>query len=105
MPKNTSFTVLAVDGGQNTQSRPGIEADLDIQYAISMSGGLPTTFVSVGTRTKDGDDSGFLDILNAMLALTKPPQSFTTSYGFNTEGDLSVALTVYACFPARAPRC
>ncbi|KZV99716.1 hypothetical protein EXIGLDRAFT_745985 [Exidia glandulosa HHB12029] len=97
MPSNQPFTLLSVDGGQNTQNRPGIEADLDMQYAIGVSGGLPTTFVSVGTRTQDGADSGFLDILNAMLALSKPPQSFTTSYGFNTEADLSVSLTTAMC--------
>ncbi|EJD49916.1 subtilisin-like protein [Auricularia subglabra TFB-10046 SS5] len=97
MPSNTSFTVLSVDNGQNTQSRPGIEANLDMQYAIGMSGGLPTTFVSVGPRTRDGADEGFLDIINAMLALSDPPQSFTTSYGFNTEGDLAVGLTTAMC--------
>ncbi|KAJ6606105.1 subtilisin-like protein [Mycena vulgaris] len=54
----------------------GIEANLDIQYTVGLATGVPVTFVSVEAA---------------------PPQVLTTSYGFNTEGDLSKALTVAMC--------
>lgn len=41
---------------------------------------------------------GFLDIINALLAMDNPPLVFTTSYGFDTEASLSESLTVYV-FP------
>ncbi|KAK7024068.1 subtilisin-like protein [Favolaschia claudopus] len=99
MPSSTSFSLTSVDGGTNsqTQSQAGIEADLDIQYTVGLATGVPVTFVSVGTRTQDGADEGFLDIINAMLAESAPPQVLTTSYGFNTEADLSKTLTVAMC--------
>jgi len=53
--------------------------------------------VSVGEKTKDGADEGFLDIITALLAESAPPQVLTTSYGFDTEADLSEALTVAMC--------
>ncbi|KAJ6455960.1 subtilisin-like protein [Mycena vitilis] len=99
MPSTTSFTLTSVDGGTNSQtlSQSGIEADLDIQYTVGLATGVPVTFVSVGDNTKDEADEGFLDIITAMIAETAPPQVLTTSYGFNTEGDLSEPLTVAMC--------
>ncbi|KAJ7684326.1 subtilisin-like protein [Mycena polygramma] len=99
MPSTTSFTLTSVDGGTNSQtlSQSGIEADLDIQYTVGLATGVPVTFVSVGDNTKDGADEGFLDIITAMIAESAPPQVLTTSYGFNTEGDLSEPLTVAMC--------
>jgi tripeptidyl-peptidase-1 len=54
---------------------------LDIQYTVGLATGVPVTFVSVGENTKDGADEGFLDIINALIAETAPPQVLTTSYG------------------------
>ncbi|KAJ7700742.1 subtilisin-like protein [Mycena rosella] len=99
MPSTTSFTLTSVDGGTNSQtlSQAGIEADLDIQYTVGLATGVPVTFVSVGERTQDGADEGFLDIINALIAEAAPPQVLTTSYGFDTEADLSESLTVAMC--------
>ncbi|KAJ7932752.1 subtilisin-like protein [Mycena leptocephala] len=99
MPSTTSFSLTSVDNGTNSQtlSQAGIEADLDIQYTVGLATGVPVTFVSVGDRTQDGADEGFLDIINAMIAEAAPPQVLTTSYGFNTEADLSKTLTVAMC--------
>jgi tripeptidyl-peptidase I len=69
--------------------------NLDIQYTVGLASGVPTTFITVGEKTQDGDDDGFLDIINALLAEKAPPQVFTTSYGFDTEADLSLSLTTY----------
>ncbi|KAJ7765700.1 subtilisin-like protein [Mycena metata] len=99
MSSATTFSLTSVDGGTNSQtlSQAGIEADLDIQYTVGLATGVPVTFVSVGEKTKDGADEGFLDIITALLAETAPPQVLTTSYGFDTEADLSEALTVAMC--------
>ncbi|KAJ6567101.1 subtilisin-like protein [Mycena capillaripes] len=99
MPSTTSFGLISVDNGSNSQSlnQAGIEADLDIQYTVGLATGVPVTFVSVGDRTQDGADEGFLDIITAMIAEPAPPQVLTTSYGFNTEADLSETLTVAMC--------
>ncbi|KAJ7580208.1 subtilisin-like protein [Mycena floridula] len=99
MSSATTFTLTPVDGGTNSQtsSQAGVEANLDIQYTVGLATNVPTTFVTVGTRTKDGADEGFLDIITALLGETTPPQVLTTSYGFNTEQDLSLSLTVAMC--------
>ncbi|KAJ7891371.1 subtilisin-like protein [Mycena olivaceomarginata] len=95
----TAFTLTSVDGGTNSQTRSqaGVEANLDIQYTVGLATGVPVTFVSVGENTKDGADEGFLDIINALIAETAPPQVLTTSYGFDTEASLSKALTIAMC--------
>ncbi|KAJ7491014.1 subtilisin-like protein [Mycena latifolia] len=99
MSSTTAFTLTSVDGGTNSQTRSqaGVEANLDIQYTVGLATGVPVTFVSVGETTKDGADEGFLDIITALIAETAPPQVLTTSYGFNTEADLSKTLTFAMC--------
>ncbi|ETW78234.1 serine protease S53 [Heterobasidion irregulare TC 32-1] len=95
LPSTSSFTLLSVDGGQNDQSQPGIEANLDIQYTVGVASGVPNTFVSVGDNNEDGLD-GFLDEINQLLSLSNPPQVLTTSYGFN-ENDLPIDLATNLC--------
>lgn len=53
---------------------------------------VPVTYYFVGLDLQDGDLMGFLDEANVILALDKPPQVLTTSYGFE-ESSLSFALT------------
>jgi tripeptidyl-peptidase I len=77
-----------------------------------LANGIPTAFVDVGDNTQDGDDDGFLDIINvhvlllassvftdshpqALIAESAPPLVISTSYGFDTEASLSESLTVY----------
>ncbi|KAJ6480923.1 family S53 protease [Mycena sanguinolenta] len=75
----------------------GIEADLDVEMAVSLAGGVPTAFISVGDDNTD-DFDGFTDIGNFIL--TSPvetrPTVLTTSYGFN-EPYLPISLAVGIC--------
>ena len=101
VPSTTTFALQTLDGGQNPQgaSQAGVEAvcvlrqqlceeadvllqNLDIQYTIGVATGVPTTFISVGSQTRDGL-SGFLDMINLLLGQSNPPPVLTTSYGFN----------------------
>ncbi|KAI0633274.1 family S53 protease [Trametes polyzona] len=93
----TTFTTQTLDGGQNPQqqSEAGIEADLDTQYTIGIASGVPTTFISVGERNRDGVN-GFLDIVNQLLSESNPPQVLSTSYGFN-EPDLPESIATNLC--------
>ncbi|KAF7293594.1 Subtilisin-like protein [Mycena indigotica] len=87
MSPTTSFAVTSVDEGTNSQTRnqAGIEADLrGHPYTVGLATGVPVNFVSVGTRTQDGPDEGFLDIVNALLAEAAPPQVLTISYGLSS---------------------
>ncbi|KAJ6554255.1 family S53 protease [Mycena capillaripes] len=99
MSSTTSFGLISIDGGTNSQTRSqaGDEANLDIQYTVGLATGVPVNFVSVGDSFKDGADEGFLDIITALIAETTPPQVLTTSYGLNKEADLSKSLTFALC--------
>ena len=45
---------------------------------------MPTTFASVG-NDNEGDLTGFLNLVNALVAQDDPPAVFTTSFGFPEE--------------------
>ncbi|KAI0366840.1 subtilisin-like protein [Pilatotrama ljubarskyi] len=94
--KDGTFTAVSVDNGI-TDGDGTVEASLDIQYTVGLATNVPTTFVSVGNQNQDGDLSGFLDIINALLAEDQPPLVLTTSFGFNelafvSQPDLAVNL-------------
>lgn len=91
IPTNTTFGLEGLDGGLDTQSSPGIEADLDIQYTVGLATNVPTIFISVGDNFQDGALDGFLDIINFLLAQSNPPHVLTTSYGQN-ENSISQSL-------------
>lgn len=99
MSPNTTFAFSSLDGGQNSQApaSAGLEANLDIQYALAVGGGLPTIFLSVGSDIQQGDPLGFLDTVNLLLAQDDPPQTLTTSYGFPHESDIPSSLTFAIC--------
>lgn len=65
----------------------------DEVISINVSEDVPVVFVSVDDRSQDGDDGGFLDIINALIGESAPPQVLTTSYGFDVESDLSLTLS------------
>ncbi|ETW78242.1 serine protease S53 [Heterobasidion irregulare TC 32-1] len=92
LPSTNSFEVLSVDGGENDESDPGIEASLDIEYTVAVASNVPITFITVG----DGTATGFLDEINALLALDNPPQVLTTSYGFD-ENQLPKSIAENLC--------
>ncbi|KIP05123.1 hypothetical protein PHLGIDRAFT_25225 [Phlebiopsis gigantea 11061_1 CR5-6] len=99
MSSATTFSTTLIDGAVNSQTAAdaGVEANLDIQYTVGIATGVPTAFVDVGDNTQDGDDGGFLDIINALLAEPAPPLVLSTSYGFDTEASLAESLTVSLC--------
>ncbi|KAJ7860439.1 peptidase S8/S53 domain-containing protein [Mycena olivaceomarginata] len=84
-----TFTHVQVNGGQNTQSDPGVEANLDIQYTEGISFPTPNIYYSTGgsppflkdTFTTTNTNEPYLDWLNFILNQTTIPQTFTTSYG------------------------
>jgi tripeptidyl-peptidase-1 len=70
--------------GPNDQSKPGIEASLDIQYVMAMGAGVNTTFWSTGGRQPHNpENEPFLVFLYAVGNHSKPPQVFSMSYGDN----------------------
>ncbi|KAF7370195.1 Serine protease S53 [Mycena sanguinolenta] len=93
----SNFTVSEVDNGQNDQTSAGVEADLDVEMVVSLAGGVPTTFISVGDDNAD-DVDGFIDIVNFIIAtpIETRPTVLTTSYGFN-EPNLPISLAVGIC--------
>ncbi|EED17555.1 protease S8 tripeptidyl peptidase I, putative [Talaromyces stipitatus ATCC 10500] len=74
-----SFTVESVDRGLNDQSKPGVEANLDIQYTVGLANEIQTTFISSGLSTV----TGFLDVISYIVNQAKPPSVLSLSYGFN----------------------
>ncbi|KAJ7320866.1 subtilisin-like protein [Mycena albidolilacea] len=93
----SNFTVVEIDGGENDQGNAGVEANLDIEMTISLAGGVPVSFISVGDDSQD-DVDGFIDIVNSILAtpIETRPTVLTTSYGFN-EQDLPPSLAIGIC--------
>ncbi|KJA25711.1 hypothetical protein HYPSUDRAFT_64438 [Hypholoma sublateritium FD-334 SS-4] len=85
----TTFSVVLVNGGLNTQSSPGVEANLDIQYTNGISFPTPNIYYSTGgsppfiadTFTPTNTNEPYLDFLTFLLAQSTIPQVLTTSYG------------------------
>ncbi|KAJ7230500.1 peptidase S8/S53 domain-containing protein [Mycena pura] len=83
------LTHVQVNGGLNTQSDPGVEANLDTQYTEAISFPTPNTYYSTGgsppfitdSNTPSDTNEPYLDWLNFILSQTTVPQTFTTSYG------------------------
>nr|VWP02127.1 Eukaryotic translation initiation factor 3 subunit G (eIF3g) (Eukaryotic translation initiation factor 3 RNA-binding subunit) (eIF-3 RNA-binding subunit) (Translation initiation factor eIF3 p33 subunit homolog) (eIF3 p33 homolog) [Ganoderma boninense] len=86
---NSSFTTVRVNGGDDDQSDPGVEANLDIQYTEGISFPTPNIYYSTGGSPPFDPDQGtdvntnepYLDWVNFILNQTTIPQTFTTSYG------------------------
>ncbi|OBT86231.1 hypothetical protein VE02_05857 [Pseudogymnoascus sp. 03VT05] len=98
--KGTTFNSVGVNGPANPQNTTGddVEANLDIQYAVSMSYNIPVTYYStegLGELVPDldqpdkatGQNEPYLDFITYLLSLPKNklPQTITTSYGENEQ--------------------
>ncbi|KAI0779761.1 family S53 protease-like protein [Fomes fomentarius] len=81
---DTTFQLATLDGGENNENQPSLEGSLDIQYTIGIATEVPTTFATVG-NDNEGDLTGFLNLVNALVAQDDPPTVFTTSFGFPEE--------------------
>ncbi|KAJ7057570.1 subtilisin-like protein [Mycena amicta] len=85
---DTTFTLQTLDNGTNSQvpDDAGSEANLDIQYTIGLSTGIPVNFLSVGGGTSNADlFPEMLDTITFLQGLETPPTVVTTSYGDNEE--------------------
>lgn len=95
-----NFTAVGVRGDNNPQNTTNddVEANLDIQYAVSLSYNIPVTYYStdgLGELVPDldqpdinnGQNEPYLDFITYLLALPqdKLPQTITTSYGENEQ--------------------
>ncbi|TFY50508.1 hypothetical protein EVG20_g11477, partial [Dentipellis fragilis] len=84
-----NFTVVQVNGGGNNQNDPGLEANLDIQYAGSISFPTPNIYYSTGgsppftpdDNTPTNTNEPYLDWVDFLLNQTTIPQTISTSYG------------------------
>ncbi|KAF8321188.1 subtilisin-like protein [Clavulina sp. PMI_390] len=87
----TGYTIThtQVNGGLNTQSSPGVEANLDVQYVTGIAYPTKVIYYSTGGSppyTADGNtpsntNEPYLDWLNYLATLTTLPATFSTSYG------------------------
>lgn len=86
----SSFTTIQVNGGGDDQSDPGVEANLDVQYASGVAFPTPVRFYSVGgspppfipdDNTPTNTNEPFLDFLNFVLNQTSIPQTLIVAYG------------------------
>lgn len=101
--KGKSFTCATVNGGTCPSSPAGIEANLDVQYAGSISSSIPMTYYSTagrgpwigpGTNTNEP----YLEFLNYLLALPAEslPNTLSISYG-DDESTIPVSYATNAC--------
>ncbi|EIW76452.1 family S53 protease-like protein [Coniophora puteana RWD-64-598 SS2] len=95
-----NFTVVSIDQGTNTQSKPGPEANLDVQYAFGLTRPMPAAFYTVGGITDNPSDWTFggatLDFIDFMLNQTDLPPVISTSYA-QPESDNSRELANKIC--------
>lgn len=93
--EGANFSYVLVNGGLDSQNDPTHddgEANLDIQYAVSLAYNTPINYYSTGGRgilVPDNDqpdpnnnsNEPYLDFLHYILAQETLPQTITTSYG------------------------
>ncbi|KAG8746061.1 hypothetical protein FRC10_006164 [Ceratobasidium sp. 414] len=85
----STFTVELINGGKNTQSKPGDEASLDVQYAGAISYPTPNIFYSTGgsppyipdENYPTNENEPYLEWVGYMLNKTTLPNTISTSYG------------------------
>jgi tripeptidyl-peptidase-1 len=86
--KSKSFTCTTVNGGTCPSSPAGVEANLDVQYAGSISTSVPNTYYSTAGRGQwlgSGTNSNepYIEFLNYLLTLpdSSLPNTLSISYG------------------------
>ena len=101
--KAKSFTCTKVNSGICPTSPVGIEANLDVQYAGSISGSVPMTYYSTAGRGQYiGSDTNYnepyLEFLNYLLDLpaTSLPNTLSISYG-DDEGTVPISYATNVC--------
>ncbi|KAI0271753.1 subtilisin-like protein [Russula aff. rugulosa BPL654] len=84
-----NFSFVSVNGGINDQSQPGTEANLDTQYAESITYPTPNIFYSTAgsppyepdEETLTNSNEPYLDWLDFIMTQKTIPQTISTSYG------------------------
>ncbi|KAJ4358818.1 hypothetical protein N0V95_002740 [Ascochyta clinopodiicola] len=101
--KGKSFTCTGVNSGTCPTSPAGIEANLDVQYAGSISSSVPMTYYSTAGRGQylgSGTNSNepYLEFLNYLLALPAAslPNTLSISYG-DDEATVPLSYATNAC--------
>ncbi|KAL5120408.1 hypothetical protein ACEQ8H_001698 [Pleosporales sp. CAS-2024a] len=101
--KAKSFTCTLVNGGSCPSSPAGTEANLDVQYAGSISSNVPNTYYSTGGRGQflgsgSNTNEPYLEFLNYLLALPAAslPNTLSISYG-DDESTVPLAYATNAC--------
>lgn len=86
--KAKSFTCTGINAGTCPTSPAGIEANLDVQYAGSISSSVPMTYYSTAGRGQylgsgTNTNEPYLEFLNSLLALPAAslPNTLSISYG------------------------
>ncbi|EKM59772.1 uncharacterized protein PHACADRAFT_250501 [Phanerochaete carnosa HHB-10118-sp] len=85
---NSSFKLISINGGQNNQSEPGDEANLDTQFLFGITHPIPATFFTTAgsppfipdVLTPTDSNEPYLDWLDFILNTPNPPQTISTSY-------------------------
>jgi tripeptidyl-peptidase-1 len=88
----SDFDTVLINGGLNTQKNATdsdqsiVEANLDIQYSLSLSYPTPTTYFSTGGFPPENtdyqvDNEPYFEFLTYLLSLDTIPQTISISYG------------------------
>ncbi|KAF9061872.1 subtilisin-like protein [Rhodocollybia butyracea] len=95
IPPVTTFTVLSLDRGVNTQNPndAGTEANLDIQYTTGVATEVPIEFLAVGGNNFP---TSLLDTTTFLDGVANPPSVMTTSYG-DTESAFGSSMATKVC--------
>ncbi|KAH9163166.1 subtilisin-like protein [Lactarius sanguifluus] len=86
-PSLATFTVELVNGGKYNPDKPGIEANLNVQYASAMAYPTPIIFYSIGGSEKMSDSNEplpgdvELESLGYLFRKADIPQTISISYG------------------------
>ncbi|KAJ4300820.1 hypothetical protein N0V90_002908 [Kalmusia sp. IMI 367209] len=101
--KAKSFTCTGVNGGTCPTSPAGIEANLDVQYAGSISSSVPMTYYSTAGRGQwigsgTNTNEPYIEFLNYLIALPAAslPNTLSISYG-DDEATVPLSYATTAC--------
>ncbi|CEH17742.1 subtilisin-like protein [Ceraceosorus bombacis] len=86
---NYKYRLTQIDGGGNDQSKPGVEANLDVQTVAAISFNIPSTYYSNGGRppfnpdqaTPTNTNEPYTTEFEYLLSQQTIPSVVSTSYG------------------------
>ena len=91
--KQAPYEIIEINGGKNDQTKPQLEAQLDMEFTTAFTGPLNVTYTLVGGRPPAQDQPGnvpvpieengqepYLEFLDHLLAQDEVPQVVSISY-------------------------